>query len=311
MIDKRRILPFVLVALVALAASVSAAAPPQQTLVFKFEAGDELVFEQVMTQDIEMQGMGSVGGNEIISTMSWKVLEVADDGNATIEVTNDRVRGTTSTPMGTTTFDSASEETSTDPMARMMAAQAGIAFGFVMAPSGEIVSVEFSEAMKEAALAEMSEEERAAVGSMFDEFLTDEAMENMLKQGFMSFPTEPVGPGDSWDRSMSMKLPMIGTLVTSMTMTLDRFEERGGTTVAVLPWTGSMELIPDPSSSFPGTLDMSSSVMTGTQEFDVDRGRILSNNMSALMQMAMAAAGQEMIMDMTMKMEFKLVEGGN
>jgi hypothetical protein len=110
---------------------------------------------------------------------------------------------------------------------------------------------------------------------------------------------------------MSMKLPMIGTLETGMTVTLDRFEERDGTTIAVLPWTGKMELIADQSSSFPGALDLSNAVITGTQEFDVDHGRILSNIMSAVTQMSVAMAGQEMVMDMNMSMEFKLVEGGN
>ena len=94
--------------------------------------------------------------------------------------------------------------------------------------------------MRNAALEAMPEDQRAMAAPMCDGMFTDEAMENMLRQGFQSFPKEPVGPGYSWDRLMSMKLPMIGTKTNAMTMTLDRFEERDGTTVAVIGWVGAL-----------------------------------------------------------------------
>ena len=280
------------------------------TLLFKYEAGDELVFEQVMSQETVMQGMQSVSGTETTSTMRWKVLDVADNGDATIEFTTERVHGTVASPSGVTSFDSASEEKPTDPMMRILTAQVGISFRFVLAPSGDVVSIEGAEEMRNAALEAMPEDQRAMAAPMFEEMFTDEAMENMLRQGFQSFPNEPVGPGDSWDRSMSMKLPMIGTMTTAMTMTLDRLEERDGTTIAVIGWIGSTELTPDAGGGFPGTFDLSSSAMTGTLEFDVDRGLMLTNISSSVMQMAVSAAGQEMVMDMNMDMSFKLVEGG-
>jgi hypothetical protein len=182
------------------------------------------------------------------------------------------MHGTVSSPTGVTSFDSANEEKPTDPTARVLAAQAGISFQFVLAPNGEVVSIEFAEEMRNVALEAMPEDQRAMAAPMFDEMFTDEAMENMLQQGFQSFPKEPVGPGDTWDRSMSMKLPMIGTITTAMTMTLDRFEERDGTTIAVIGWTGAIELTQDAGGGFPGTFDLSSATTTGTSEFDVDRG---------------------------------------
>ena len=282
----------------------------QVTLVFKYQAGDEHVFEQTMSQDVEIQGVQSVGGTDINQTMRWKVLEVADNGDATIEVTTDRVHGTIANPMGTTSFDSASDEAPPDPTTRILAAQAGISFRFVLTPSGELVSIEGAEEMRKLALEAMPEDQRGFAASIVDEMFNDEAMENMLRQGFQSFPTEPVGPGDSWDRSMSMKLPMIGTMTTAMTMTLDRVERRDGATIAVIAWTGTMELTPDAGGGFPGTIHLSSADMTGTSEFDVDRGLVLANTMSSVMQMAVSAAGQEMVMNMNMNMNVKLVEGG-
>jgi len=295
------------------AADAAVSAPPsgqQVVLAFKYEAGDELVFEQVMSQEVEIQGMQSMGGTEITSTIRWKVLEVADNGDATIEVTTDRVHGTIANPMGVMSFDSASDETPTDPTSRILVAQAGISFTLVLTPSGEVVSIGGTEEMRDLVFETIPEGQRGMVAPMLDEMFTDEAMENMLRQGFQAFPAEPIGPGDSWDRSMSMKLPMIGTMSTAMTMTLDRIERRDGATVAVIGWTGTMELLPDEGGGFPGTIDLSNAAMSGTSEFDVDRGVVISNTMSSLMQMAVSVAGQEMVMDMNMTLDFKLVEGG-
>jgi len=294
-------------------ASTPAASTPSQlgekhTLLFKYEAGDELVFEQEMSQEMAMQGMPAMGGNEITSTMRWKVLEVADNGDATIEATTERMRGTVTSPAGSTSFDSASEELPDDPTVRLLTAQAGLTFQFVVAPKGDVVSIRGAEQMRDAALQAIPEEQRAMVAPMLEEMFTDEAMENMLGQSFQSFPEEPVGPGDTWDRSMSMKLPMLGTMTTAMTMTLDRFEERGGSTIAVIGWTGATELEPDPESRLPGQFDLTSAQTTGTTEFDVDRGLILSNVASSAMQMLVSMGAQEMLMDMTMDTSFRLVE---
>ena len=150
-------------------AAVATPSPSGQevTLLLKYEAGDEFVFEQVMSQETVMQGMPSVSGTEITSTVRWKVLDVADNGDATIEVTNERVHGTVAGPTGVTSFDSASEEEPTDPTMRILAAQARISFRFVLAPNGDVVSIEGAEEMRNAALEAMPEDQRAMAAPIF------------------------------------------------------------------------------------------------------------------------------------------------
>ena len=140
---RRVALDLVVVLAVVTTLAVATPSPSAQkaTLLFKYQAGNELVFEQVMSQKIAMQGMPSLGGNEITSTMRWRVLDVAEDGNASIEVTTERMHGTVASPAGVTSFDSASEEPPTDPAARLLAAQAGMTFRFVLAPNGDVAAV--------------------------------------------------------------------------------------------------------------------------------------------------------------------------
>ena len=67
---------------VAVVAVVIAVAAPSQSaqkipLLYKFESGDEYVYEQQMSQKLAAQGMPLMGGSEIASTMRWMLLPMA------------------------------------------------------------------------------------------------------------------------------------------------------------------------------------------------------------------------------------------
>lgn len=92
---------------------------------------------------------------------------------------------------------------------------------------GEVLEVEGMAELVRSLLDELAEddEEAAAVmRPMMDELLTEESILEMTRQGLLVFPEEPLAPGDSWTREMSVEVPVIGTMTHRQTYTLERLE---------------------------------------------------------------------------------------
>lgn len=299
---------------VLLLAGQVASAGQQVTLRWKFEPGQTLVYRLRTGNETEMPNNMGVAVVEQIMTQRWEVVDMSADGAATVQQTVDRVQMSMKSPMGNVQADSASDTTATDPMARMVTAMAGSGYTIVFDAAGRVQEIRGLEDMRQRLL-----EATGGAGAMgqqaFEQFLdqmaSEEGVKNMMQQGFGAFPDGPVSPGDTWDASFDMALPMFGSLSYANTMTFLRVEERDGARLAVIQIDGAIEIVPDTSPNNPaaGMFELGDAAVAGTMEWDIDRGVLHNTTQRSSMQMSINAGGQNMSMLVVTDMVMELVEG--
>jgi len=299
-----------MIAVVALLSAQVAQAGQQVELRWKFEPGLSLAYRMTMTNETEMPNDMGVMVMEQIMSNHWEVLDVNEEGDATVEVSTDRVQMRMQSPMGNMEIDSAGD-TSSDPTGGMLSAMAGTTYTLVFDAAGKIKEVRGLEEMRDKLMAATGQASNPAVNQAFEQMTSEDGIKNMMEQGFASWPQEPVGPGDSWDAGFDMTMPMLGTMIYDMTLTLDRIEERGGRSIAIIASSGSIEVTPDNSPDNPaaGMMEITNAAIIGTMEWDVAAGRLLRTTQDTTMEMSIAAGGQEMTMLTFSNMVMELVEG--
>lgn len=252
------------------------------------EEGSQLVYRVTLQQETQMPGLGSEVINQT-ETMRWTVQSVAPDGDATITVTTEHTSVELVGLAGNEFYDSDSDDAPATPAAQLAAARVGLSYSMVMGADGRVKAVQGTEQLIEVMLASLPPEAEAMVEQMFNEDV-------LMQQMSQVFPTDPVGPDDSWQNSTSTTNPMFGTMTTNLTFVLDGVEQRDGRTVALISITG--EIVFGDASGGPlaglGDVVIGDTEMLGTMTFDVDRGVILSNDTTNNVTVTVSVAGQSM-----------------
>ena len=294
--------------------TASLLAPPvsvsaqQVTLRWKYVAGSELVYRLVNHQEVTMPMMGGNTVSEQTQTMRWSVREVAPNGDATITVTTEHVQVEMSGPTGNVSYDSRTDEAPTVPAAQMFAAMAGLSYTMVIGSQGTVKSVQGMDQLIDEIMGALPPEAMALGQGMLGEMFSEESITNMMQQSIQVFPQEPVGPGDSWQRSFSMSNPMIGGVTMNLTFTVDGIEAQDGGTVAVISSTGDMVVGEGAGGQFSGMIEMGDTEITSTMNFDVDRGLTLSSTTTSKMEMTFSAAGPQMTVGTVMTSTLELID---
>lgn len=278
---------------------------------WKFDEGQRLVYRMSNTSETEMPNNMGVMVSETIITTAWEVLEVDGNGGATVRVANERMQMNMQSAMGSVQVDSADEAPAGDPMTRALTGMAGTSYTLVFDADGKIQEVRGLEEMRDRLVEASGGAANPMASQIFDQIASEEGIKNMMQQGFAAFPDEPVAPGDSWDMSFDMAMPMIGTMSTTTTLTLNRVEQRDASRVAVIDMSSAMVVTPpeDPDSPAAGMMELGDVSATGTMEWDLDGGHLLRSTQVTSMQMLVRTGGQEMSMLIVMNMLMELVEG--
>jgi hypothetical protein len=283
-----------------LAASTLAARPASAqkvTLRWKYQQGMELVYRITNHQESYVS-MGGGSTTDQTQTVRWRVTDVAPNGDATISMTTERVQIDIQGMAGNVKYDSESGEEPTDPQAKMIAALANLSYTMVVGPDGSVKSIQGMDKLRESLLAALSPEQVAMMQQIGGEMFSEESLSRMAQQNVQVFPADAVGPGDTWDRSFTMSVPMLGSMTTNTTFTLTGTEQRDGRTIAKIESTGTLTM---------GN-DLGDTKISGGIEFDIDRGIALSSSTTTSMQMNVGAAGQQISMTMNQSLTNELVE---
>ena len=300
----------------------------------KWEKGKTHTFRITQETDADMSGMPGQGDMKMSQSQTMRVrMEVIDvnaDGKASVRTTLDAVKFEMAPPAGERVrYDSeaagggAEEEEGEGeagqpehPAARAMAAFVGESFTFDVTPTGEVSNVQGMDKILEKIAAESGD---PGMQETFRGKFGNDAMESMLEQGFKLLPSEPVEPGDSWETNAEQKVPSLGTMKMTSSMTLDRMEPTDGKRIARIPIsvttaldrTGAEEegMLP------PGTtITMEESKGEGVLLFDVDAGQMQRMEMTTRMplRMTMAMGEEEMTIkqDITSVVRVERVENG-
>jgi hypothetical protein len=290
-------------ALLLLAALVPAlAAGPLEAqeveLLWRFQTGEELRYEQVQTTSSGTP-MGAVTGSQT-TVIGKHVMGVAGDGAAHLRVTYESLRTVEDGPMGRQEYDSASGEAPGDPSTAVVAGLVGQSFEMTMGPRGEIRSVDGLDVLVDQLLDAAGTEGGPEVRAMMESIFGDEQMTSVMQQGVHVLPAGPVSVGAEWDNELVLSLPF-GSVRSEYRYVLEEIISEGDGTTARIRVSGTVgELEPDPDNPMAGILSMSGGDLSGDIHFDVDRGVLMSA--SARTSMALSAMGQEMSIDTTQEM---------
>lgn len=292
--------------LLVLAAAPLALSAQQVDLRWKYQAGEQLVYQVTLEQEATLPGQGSQSGTQV-QTMRWAVDDVAGNGDATVTVTTERMQMHQVGPGGSIDYDSETMPDSTSPQAAMFGAIVDMSYTLVIAPDGTVKEVRGLEGMIDEMMAGFSSDVAGQVRQQFGQMFSEESIRNMMQQSIQSFPAEPVGPSDTWETSYSMPVPMLGDITTTATFTLDDVVTREGRQVALISSTGTVSL-GEASGQLAGMMEMDDGTITSALEFDVERGHILLGTTDTSMTMSMSAGGQSMSVETTNSAVMELIE---
>lgn len=183
-------------------------AQDKATLAWKFEKGDALAveFQQTQKMQTKIDARDRTLESELILGVDWNVTDVADDGNATIEQTIDRIRIKTGTPGAAlkkvvdldTAGDGRLRGISRDVM-KQIKTLIGLKFIVVMTSAGEVVSVTPG---AEVATVVGALPETSALRRVF----SDAAMSKLVSDSSFVLPQNSVSQGESWSDESTISM---------------------------------------------------------------------------------------------------------
>ena len=291
-----------------------ASAPPQTLgvpsepsqsieLRWKFTEGTELVYRLSVHNEMELpQGMGTSVTN-LETTQRWEIIEIADNGDATIRLTTDRVRLSMQSPMANMTVDSAAETPPSGTPLDAIAAMAGTSYTVVIDATGTLKSLEGLEEMRETLRQAMRD---PSIAEILDSMLTDDALRSQWQQGIYAMPEEAVSVGTTWNRSFTVPVAMLGNMTTDSRYEVEAIDDG----IAVIGSTGTMSIGESGEPPSPISMQFTRVDMIGSARFDIGRGLLLRSENTMTMEMTMTLGGQEVVMGSIAKSTLELVEEG-
>ncbi len=207
-----------------------------------------------------------------------------EDTNKKLDITYDRIQMTMNSPMGQSRYDS-KDKTKKEPEFAFMDNLIGKSFHIVLAPNGDIVSINGLKELIQSLGATTEPDVQAAVESQ----LSDTTVRLMMQNSFDMYPGHKVKVGESWGKKSVMKYSGIGVNVEN-TYTLKSIDGDKAT----LAITSVMDL---PATSMTGAGDAAMQMQMkgkqeGTMEISIATGQILSGKTTQTIEGNISAGGQ-------------------
>ena len=269
--------------LVAVLCFSSSPAWAQTTLKYKFNKGDKnsYVMEQKMAMKMNVGGIDIQMDVTQTIDMSHIVNDVASDGNANMTMKFDRWRMSMDGPTGKIDIDSEKDAAGDNPVAQALApfvtAMKGAEFNVTMSPQGDQSNVKIPAAFLKALKAN-------PVPGMQDMF-SEDSMKRMMTQSAQILPKNPVAKGATWEAKTDVKMPF-GVMKTKTASMYDG----PANNLEKISFKLDISLDPDPNA--PIQLKMKVEDAKGTALFDNAAGRLVEMTAIQIMNMEIAAGGQ-------------------
>jgi hypothetical protein len=293
-----------LACVVAIFVGVSSAYGQDATLRYRWVKGDDVryrVSQQGTTTINGLPGMGEMTMDQSnVQVIRLTVEDVATDGSATLRQTFESARMELNSPAGKAVFDSAAADKPTDPIAvaigATMSAMIGESITVVLMPTGAVIKVEGMSRIFDKIMKALPQDPTGAqVFGQFKGTMSDDAMRSMFEQGFVTFPDHAVKAGETWIGQFKMSLPIIGTLTTTRTSTLQGVESSSGASIARIATMIAMRQ--DAEASPPGPMGMTAKLADSKGEgeilFDIARGRVQKTSSRSEMPVTMSMTGPD------------------
>ncbi len=279
-------------------AGLAATGAAQESLSWKFQAGETLHYVVVQKVDMDMSVPGEqsqkMSTNQTMD-MLWKISDVQSDGVATMTQMVDRVRMDSSGgPAGSMAYDSQSKaavDPRQKPIADAFGKIIGAEFQVSMRPTGKIDNVIVPETLVKALT------DSGPTGSM----LTEASLKEMMTQSAVSLPAEPIKPGATWETSQQVDLNF-GTMIVTSNLTYLGTKD-GMAQISTKP---SIDVKPKDNAVV--GLKLTKSEGKGLVQFDVEKGRIAKSDLSLKLDLAVTRFGKTVNMTLNQATAMNLAE---
>lgn len=289
-----------------LVGSIVSVGAQQATLQYRWTKGEDVAYRFAQESTASISGLpGGLGDIDVQTRMSQRlrarVEDVAADGAATINYLYESARWEVISPMGTMRYDTAASDNPpadamSAPIREMLTALVGESFVVVMSRQGEIQKVEGMDRLMEKVFKGLpsNPELQAALQGLRSSF-SDAGMRAAFAQAYSLFPDRAVKPGDTWERQMTMPVPMVGQMTARTAFTLKALEGSGAEQVAKI--TMNLTMTSDPGSApvapMGMKLELGESSGEGELTFAVAEGRLLLSSMRFTMPVSMSGTGPD------------------
>lgn len=286
--------------------SIIAAFQQDVALRYRWTKGETLRYRTIQHSATVMSGLpGGMGDITVDQTMTQVfravVQDIAADGTTTLLQSVESVRVDMTSPMGKSTYDSASADTSVNPanpmMTSMLSAMIGEPFTVVLLPTGAVQKVEgFSRLVEKMSTNIPQDRTGSALLSSLKGTFSDEAMLDMMAQGFTQLPDRPLKVGESWNSQITIRNPILGGLTTSIAATLKAVEGSAGDHVARIATQMTIKqdaTAPAAANALGLSVQMGNSSGEGEILFDAARGRLLRSTTRMTTPMTMLRPGPD------------------
>ncbi len=250
-------------------------------LKWKFEKGK--TFYQEMTTDTKQKM--TVMGMDINQTQkqtfyfSWTPVE-EKDGNWTIKQKIIGLKMDIQVGQTPITYDSTKDTTAANPLSDFFKNLVGAEFTLTLDKNMKVTKVEGrDEFLKKLSGTNQQME------PLLKQILSDEALKQMADPAFAIVPGKPVKKGDTWERTSKLNMGPIGTYDTTYKYTYDGTDPKDKN-LAVVKISTNLKYSPPAAGAATGlpfkilSADLKSKDGTGTAQFDIKKGRLVSLNMS-------------------------------
>jgi len=149
-----------------------------------------------------------------------------------------------------------------------------------MDPQGKAVSVKIPDDVKESIA-------KTPGGAQLASMLSDEGMKNLMQMG--TLPDKPVRPGDTWNRTTTMKNPMLGDMTIETTWRYVGTEQRGGKELEKIASQIKMQF----GEGKEGKARITAQDNQGTIYFDNQKGDLVESTTDSKMTIQVSVQGQQ------------------
>lgn len=268
---------------VAIPLCVPAGPAAQETtkLQWHLATGEVLRYRIRTEQETELSAMPGQGTRmNMAIVLAQTVREIAPDGSAALDVAYEAIRFDSDTGAVALHYDSTHPEAAAgggDALpAKLFGAMLEAKIQMKLAPSGHISDVTGLKEMLDAALLGLPKDGAPpATMEMFKQLFSEQSIRKMVETNV--FPEKALATGDSWQRSMDIPNPIVGTMKFSMDNKFAGIENHAGQPCARIDVRTRMTLAKggesETASRFVVTMDESEG--KGTQWFGLQTGRLV------------------------------------
>jgi hypothetical protein len=281
---------FALVAMLLAAVPAHSVSQEPVELRWRGKVGDVMRYRMTQKQNVEMSMMPQGTESDSAFVFRQQVKELSSEGIGSLDVAYEALRMDVDGQQSMS-YDSTrkGEETAkNDPdLAGVLEPILGAAIHMKIDPENHVTEIT---GLKEAMDAAFDHMKTPAMCEMFKQMFSEDNLRRMVETN--TFPEKALATGDTWDRTMEVEAPPLGTMKFTLKNEFLGVEKHGDQDCVKIGVTGEVAVEEgDEESGMHFSMDDSD--ISGTMFFTLERGYLVESSLSTSLDLGMSIGKQE------------------